>query len=802
VSAFGSVPGAAVPGAATPGDPGAATAPSPPAASPVVDPSYQAARNGFPGDLTAANHAAQVAQFLATHGITPVYAGNRVWTVATEDSISETVFGWVNPADIGGAGWLPEYDADQPVTLPAGTTAIGRIQVAVQAAGNGADLRVTLYPDNGSGQPLTASPIASATVPASHILGVSAQGSLASAGPLATARYNTAYAGPAANAPWTQPAVSLNGAGNFSTPVTSGNWTLFLGGADNATGDAVGTVSAVQYFGGGAISGAIEIPPLPQAAWYMPATATSDTVIAASGTNQAGAAFTNVWTASWSPSSGAVGAWSAQQALPAAAINGTMAAWGTTVYVIGGTTAIGDANATASVWYATEQNGQISAWSAAPPLPQPVVSPYAAVVGNWLIVAGGQNSSGTPLAATWVAAINGDGSLAGWRPGPALPEPGYAATPGWNTAVTDSAMIIISGFTTSSLASPYTQILAVNADGPAPEWQLQNWAGSTYGEFQSAAYPSGAPGQWEIINFHLTSYDSAPAYTVPLISVPLAASGLTPGDTYHLVFHQAGGDAENNYLQLGEMTASAPPAPWLYSARGSGGPWTARTGHAITVNVYDETPSAGQPMHLYSDSGARITTLVHAPAGGQLLGVMESTALPAGPLNANPSFAGGSTSGWNVTSGTLTATSSPPSGAPSAWAAKYVNNGTAHGGIGITPYAPVKAGSIYLFTAWVYSTSGLVMFADYWFDWGGTQIGAGIFTDFTVPADTWTQIQAALTAPASAAACGWIIETQNADSSTLYITGAMALLADPGQVSAVTQVTYEGSRPSGLLQLA
>lgn len=308
-------------------------------------------------------------------------------------------------------------------------------------------------------------------------------------------------------------------------------------------------------------------------------------------------------------------------------------------YVLGGSPDGTAASATASVWMANVSNGQISAWAAAPPLPQPLTKPYAAVIGNWLIVAGGVNSAGTTVAATWYAQIGPGGVPGPWQAGPALPQSCYAFAPGWNLLVTDSAMIIVSGTATSGTSSEYAQVLAVSPDGPAPAWELQAYTlAAGYGEYQCAAYPSGPPGMWEAFGFGLTSYTFAPLMPVPLVSVPLPVSGLTPGAPYHLVFHQSGGDAVNNYLELGVM-AAGPSSEILSSPSGSGGPWTAYTSVVLAVSVYDQT-AAGQPWHLLEDSGARLTTLVNGAADGQLLGVAEATAFPPGsPANMLASVA-------------------------------------------------------------------------------------------------------------------------------------------------------------------
>lgn len=590
---------------------------------------YLAARNGFPADTTAVNHVAQIGQFLASHGITPVYQGVRTWTVAQNSAAFVTWFAWKSQ---NVTGWLTANDADQPFVLPGGQTAIGRIAVPVQAFGNGADLKVTLYPDNGSGNPLIASPLASTILPAAHIATLGVMGSLASAGPLAVSRYNTCYLGASATIPWSQPAVTSGGAGNFATPVTSGNWTLFIGGTDNSGTNAIAVVTAVQYLGGGTVSGAIPQPPLPQATTTTCAAATADTVIVAGGF-AGSTAFTNVWTASWDPSTGTLGAWSAQQALPQACINGGMATWTDSsgneyVYVAAGATATGGATtASPNSWYASVVNGQVTAWTAGPALPVGLYRPFMAVVGDWLIVAGGVNPAGTTQSATWYAQIGSGGVPGPWQAGPALPQPAFTDIPGWNLIATDSAMILASGAVTGGGGSDYAQVLAVSPDGPAPAWQLQIYAFEVFGQYQVAAYPAG-DGSWEAVGFQLTSYASAALTPVPLASIPLPASGLTPGNTYHVLFHQLGGDQTNNYLQIGAM-AAAPSLEILTAVSGSGGPWTALTSEAIAMDVYDQSPG-GQPWHLWQDSGAGITTLVEGAAAGQLLGAAESAAFPSG----------------------------------------------------------------------------------------------------------------------------------------------------------------------------
>ena len=587
-------------------------------------PAWSAARAGLSGDESAVNWASQVSQFLTTHGIVPVYSGSRIWTVAQPAAAFNGSFAWLDSTT---AGWLPDALVSQPFALPPGSTAVGRVQVPVTASGNGADLQVTLCPDNGSGSPQLSSPLASVTVPASHVAALSANGSLAAAGPLATAQFNTAFLGAPGTGPWAQPAVSANGAGSYATPATSGGFTALIGGYD-ATANAASGYTAVIASQGASVSGGVTQPALPQAAYYTCAAITTDSVVVAGGRNNT-TGFATVWTASWDAGTGTIGSWSAQQALPAAVVYGAMASWGTTVYVIGGSPAGAASGAVSSVWTASSASGQVSAWTAAPPLPVKLQQAYAAVIGNWLVVAGGLGTSGTAVASTWYSAINADGSLAGWQQGPALPLAVFAFGPGWNTVATDSALAIVSGTATTPATSPYTQVLAVSPDGPAPAWQLQNWGGSVFGVFQCAAYPAAGPGQWQAFNLHLSSYDTALMSPVPLLSVPLPVSGLTPGATYHVVLRQAGG-SDTDSLALGAMASSG--TGWLWQAK-AGGAWTPNPGQQVAVNVFDQAPG-GSVLHLVQDAGAGVTTLAWQGASGLLNGVLESAVFPPGSPQA------------------------------------------------------------------------------------------------------------------------------------------------------------------------
>jgi hypothetical protein len=579
---------------------------------------WSAARAGLPGDSSATNWASQVTQFLTAHRVTPVYQGTRIWEVAAVSTGVSGAFSWLGQP---GTGWLPAYDVSQPFTLAAGFGSVGRVQVPVQASGNGADLQVLLCADS-AGSPNLASPLASVIIPASHVTQASATGSLAGAGPLVVARHNTSLIGAYSTGPWTQPAVSSNGAGSFATPATSGNFTALIGGLDSVANVASGYTATIAYQGG-SVSGGITQPALPQPAWFSCAAITADSVVVAGGKN-ATAEFATVWTAPWTPGTGTIGAWSQQTALPAANVYGAMAAWNTTVYVIGGSPNAAAASATALVWTASSQSGQITAWTECPPLPQALMQAYCAVVGNWLIVCGGTSTSNAAVTSTWYSAINADGSLAGWQQGPPLPEAVAAFGPGWNTAVTDSALIIVSGFAGGESFSPYAQVLSVSPDGVSDAWQVQDWSGSTVGAFQCGIYPSGPSGQWQLFNLHTTSYDVAGLGPVALVSVPLPTAGLTAGDVYHVVIRQSGGNL-NDSLAVGVLQSSG--TGWLHAPRGSDASWTSTAGQQVAMNVYDGS-AAGNALHLVQDSGAGLTTLIRGGSDGLLAGIMESASFP------------------------------------------------------------------------------------------------------------------------------------------------------------------------------
>lgn len=762
-------------------------------------PAWEAARNGMPGDLDAVNHAAQINQHLGTHAITCGYAGNALVTP------NGGAFFW------SGSG--TDYDHDQPFTMPAGHTAVGRVALPILATGGAADLVVSLCSDDGSGNPVTTSPLATTTIPATWFLNLSAAVGVVGAGEedtaalLATPTFNSAALGSTVAKSWNVPAVGPNGAGSYSTPVVSGNYAVFLGGYDSTSATAESVVATVQYLGDQNLSGPTLQPSLPQALFYAAAAATTGAIVVAGGQPTTATATANVWVASWDRPAGKVGAWSKQTSLPVAVAQNVMAAYGDTVYMIGG---IGGGTVNPNVYVASVSNGQINAWSLGPPLPGPALySQCAAVVGNWLIVAGGQDSAGTVYATTYYSYINSDGSLSGWRTGPSLLTPVYQGSPQWDVAVTDTAMIIVGGVTTGAAYTTEVQILETSPSGIGT-WQQQNYANPP--SYWQLLTFQDSDGNWTLIFPYGSNYYPATVYKMPLMSIPLPASGLTAGAKYHVYMHQVNGDA-SNYLQFG-IEGSPLPDGLLYRAPYTTGAWGTDAPNAMNMTVYDQT-ATGPLLHTWEDpssgAAARATTLVY-DGGGRLLGMCDATAMPNEALNSNPTFTTGTTP-WVATNGTITQSNAqthggyafsglltPTGGTSQAYASSELISLDVSNPAPGTPHWLTPAG-------WFYSPTGWANFSlsVNWFDNSRTYLTTSS-TTVNLPAATWTNISNAFQAPATAAYAA-LVPTESgspAASNLLYLSNVTLTYA-PGIVrplASVTAVDYNTTgQPVGTTQL-
>jgi hypothetical protein len=571
----------------------------------TVDPAWSAARTGLPGSAAAPNYAAQVAQFLTAHAITPVYAGAQIVIPSGNVGYGFGGIDWVN---------LGVSDVDQPFAMPAGKTAVGRVTLPLSPSGDGADVTVSLCADSG-GSPGTV--IASTRLPAAWLAQLAAPGGPGTGGPLATAASGTLRMGEMTSVTWASPVTGTAPA--LPSVTVSGNFLYEAGGT--VSGAPIAGAYTIGWGGGSAPGTVLPQPSLPAATGYPAIAATADTIVCAGGQNAVPAPLANVWAASWSPSTGIAGAWSAQAALPQATSNAAAAAWGSTVYVIGGQTTGGD---TGAVYRAAVSNGQITAWTVCPPLPIPALIPATAAVNGWLIAAG--VTSGSLSTVVYGAQINSDGSIGGWQAWPPLRVAAAPDDPGCSLAVTACGIALIGGGGAAAV-----QTLTVTADGPG-QWQSQtlNTAAVPVSANPCAAFPLGT-GTWETFAFTPGNgyYASGVLSSVPVISVPLPATGLTSGATYHILVHQDGGDL-NDYASIaldpGALATAAQTRP------SGGGSWTPLTHtYSMLAGIWDQT-AGGQVLHTWEDSGARITAMVYAGSGGQLLGLCEATAFEDGAM--------------------------------------------------------------------------------------------------------------------------------------------------------------------------
>ncbi|MFB8182646.1 hypothetical protein ACFC8N_42985 [Streptomyces sp. NPDC055966] len=774
----------------------------------AYNPTWKAAENGLPGNLEATNHAAQIDQFLAVHGVTPVYQGNLIVAPGALTSTYGTAFFWVQ--NVGGGSTLDVYDVDWPFTLPGGSTAIGHVQVALAPVGNGADLEVTLYPDSG-GFPNLSSPLSSAVVPASQIANLGASGGLPSAGALATPANNTLQTSPYTNAPWGTTSSSAAGLLTSTSTASYGQYLLMFGGTDSSTGNSTPYVYTIQLSATGPAA-AMPQPSLPQGLLGAGVAASVDTVVVAGG--YTGSSFVNtVYTASWDSNTGVISAWSAQATLPAGLDLAAVEIWNdSTVYVIGGNTASGAGSPVSTVSYASISNGQIQSWQTGPALPTALFAAGSAIIGNTLIVIGGHTSGTSPgLTSVYWANIAADGSLGTWQTGPSLPV-GVGGIEN-STFATDSGVFIMGGNSVNGTPPTFTramQSLTVTADGLGA-WQQQLINGNS-GNLPTGGFSNG-DGTYTMISLGLTAAgfsNTQTLNTVPLIPVPLPASGLTGGGTYHLLFHQIGGDA-NNYVKLGEVLCSS--SNWQYGARYTGPPWTVRGGLAILANIYDQT-TGGQPICTWEDPGGSNSTSINRAARtstmvydyrGRLLGVCEGTQLPQDPLNSNPTFTSG-ISPWTASGGTFTQSNAQTHGGFS-FSGLLTPDGVSSQAAAFSESVPATGGQWYTANAWYYSPVG---YAQAWLAINFIDAQHNQITYYywqpALPANTWTNVTRIAQAPAGTAYANVSVAEQGTPpgSALLYVSNCFLTPSDPTTLASVAAVTYPTGTawpPSGVSQL-
>lgn len=780
-------------------------------------PNWSAAEDGFPANgslnagaqLDATNSAGQLNQFLGTHAIIPVYQGSQILT-----SNGGNDFVWVSTGN--------GVDFSQPFTMSG--TNIGRVVLPLQMVGNGGDVLVTLCPDS-SGSPNTAAPIASCLVPASWISQLGAPGGLPSGGPLATAFSNSyALQGGVATTGWPG-ASGPGGALTNSSFTTSGNYAIFAGGYTSAS---IGFVNTAQFTGSGAMAAPLPQPAIPTPVNLAGLAATTDTLVCVGGLTAAGiaTATTNVWTASWNSSSGTVGSWSLQAALPVALSSPTVVTSGETIYVIGGANTSG--NAVSTVYFATVSNGQISSWSSATSYPTVIYNPFSGIFGGFLLVAGGTTttSGANGVASVYYAPIHADGSLGAWAAGPSLALAVSASvSSGSNQLVTTDALVVLGGINTSGITTSQIQILTMTATGPAPAWQLLNWAHQE--SLTDSAFDLGN-GSWAAFALDAPDqlYEFSTLIPTPMLSVPLLATGLTNGGTYHVVLQQHQTASAADYLNFGVQNGTPLPTSALRSNRHSGVWTTYSSGWAIPMQVYNNTAS-GPVVHTWEDQNpsnywsggpvaSRATTQVYNYLN-LLQGYCESTAFPNNALNSNPTFTSG-VSPWTAVNGTLTQSSAQTQGG-------FAFSGllTPTGGFS-TAYAeseniPVNSGANavqqgsqwFIVNGWFYSPTGWSNFdlQMNWFASTGAYMSTSFLGTTSLAANTWTQVTHYVAAPAGSAFGGINPTLAGSPGATnlLYMSN-VTLVKSPeiaGTLSSVSQINYASGTqwpPTGVTLLA
>jgi hypothetical protein len=765
-------------------------------------PTWSAQHNGILGDASAMANAADINQLLGTHAQTLVYQGTEI----------------VTPNGTGVSSWaleLSTQDVDQPFTMSG--TVVGRVQVPLLSVGDGADLLVSLCANN-AGAPGTL--INQVRIPAEWIYRLAAVAAAAgpstdtpltetTGNPLAVSQFNGLVIGPYTTTPYSPPA---SGPSNIISPmpVASGNYLILLGGSNQDTSAYVATVFTA-YADGTELQPLIPQASLPQTnggSGGSGAAVTTDTIVLTGGfINSTDVAPTaDVFVASWDSSSGTIGAWSVQTVLPQALSSHNMAAYGETVYIIGGMNSAGSSVNT--VYYTTIQNGQITGWNTGTPLPVALNTCSAIAMNGFLFVVGGENN-GTPLSTSYYACINPDGSLGNWIAS-------TAALGSFNGTNSNQAASTPQGFLITG-DSAYG--LGAAASGPSPVWTLQNDISFTSGANWILVPDSGADYRLFTNDPISGRYRTGAIITTPYISVPLPTTGLTNGATYHVLMQQQGGD-ENNYLRTHTDTAVFSGNPTVLTSPSNAYSWTAQTpsGTAVPMQVFNNSipPAPGMPaLHLWDDNGARVTTFVHNTTPDlALIGLCEAT-VTSTAANENTGFETTLTP-WTVTGGTVTRSS--VQAYEGAFSARVVPSGAATNVYIESELLPCLPGQSITIAGWVWTTSAVTTnfsMSVNWYTTGNVYISTSS-SSVSIPAATWTFVTNTFTA--TTAGGGGFKYTLNptlggtpAASNVFYVDDVIGFPTHVGpQLASVAQIgyldaTYPGiatSKPTGLTVLA
>ena len=286
--------------------------------------------------------------------------------------------------------------------------------------------------------------------------------------------------------------VALQGVGAAYVPVTTGttrpSYVFAVGGAD-ATNTAVTTMYRSQVQASGALGAWTTMTALPAARAYhtvvaataytapLDTTTTSAYVYAIGGVDAAGQSVTSVYLAKVS-ADGSVGAWQSTTALPTALHSAAGAVFRGYVYLVGGAN---NTNAPVATTYraAVNADGTLGVWETLGALPTATAYLSLTQFGPYLYAVGGDlgsvapvlnTSTGTESPNVYAATINlRDGSLtsAGWTAVTALNK----ARGKHSTLAAGGALLTSSGVYSGAAGSSENSYALLTSSGTLGSWQ-------------------------------------------------------------------------------------------------------------------------------------------------------------------------------------------------------------------------------------------------------------------------------------------------------------------------------------------
>lgn len=454
-------------------------------------------------------------------------------------------------------------------------TTIGRVELPLSIeAGSGQDVTVGLYANSG-GVP-TGSVISQVTIPSEFLINTQNNSIFP--------EQTTAVMGSAVVISGNQPGFPQN-TFDFTAQAITPTLMVVVGGWDNVSA-ATNQVSVVfPPSSESQLASVQSSQAYPISLYGACGTAVSDSVFFAGGST-AGATVQTASFGATLAANGILGSWIAQPDLPIAlayssaagisrTTNGTT---NNTMYVIGGVTSIGG-NPVSNVYAGTITNGSIQdPWVAVNSLPVGTALAAIAEINGWLVLIGGALSGGGYSSNVFAAKINDDTTLQPWIPWPSLPAPVQRT----GAVVIGNSILLTGGATTGNVFTSNSYVLPVGTNGPSDHWILQD---SVIDSTSGAVTTNG-----NFLYYYLGGLTAAIGQTGN-ISVPMAATGLTNGATYHIVIQGIGGilsvDDCKVAINLGTPTANfrvVGTSPWIAGPANNGVPLQIYTGN--TGRIY------------------------------------------------------------------------------------------------------------------------------------------------------------------------------------------------------------------------